>query len=358
MIFAIAKKNYLSKTFEAAMTIVNRDNLPSKFHPYLLGHPSCPSNQLKDEIDQICAGSLTPLKGDYISMAGRWVFKLQRGDGIATTPDTHIYRIRKAEKIRNYILQNHLESHLMVPKKFLYWHQVSQKFYVISEKVNLSPEVAEPESDEVEDIWKAGAVLGGGQCAALAEDKPKRALTAQQAKALAELSTMGYTDLSYNNLYFTTDGRIAIIDTEPQKRFLKKAVAKNIIPYLLIDKSSLLAQQAISGTAKLKLYCSEEAARLEVRKVESKHALWNIAKLISKIALLGLALYFATNAIVLLPIAAVIATSLKVAVIAIAAIKMTYLTLNALYILMLLGLSQKHLEGIKIIETMERQGQF
>ncbi|MBA2369674.1 MAG: hypothetical protein H0V82_11710 [Candidatus Protochlamydia sp.] len=264
------------------------DELPSKFHPYLLGHPSCASN-LKEEIDQLFQAPLTPLKGNYIFTAGRWIIKGKRSDGLCTTEDTHIYRISKAEKIRRYISENHLENHLVVPQKFLYWNNGDRKFYVICEKLNLSQEVAQPESSVIAAQYAGESQSAGGQCKALAEGFPQRSLTIEQAKALANISILGLTDLSYNNAFFTTDGKFALLDTEPQKRSLmKKTFSESHFGYWMGNKDSVKAQQTIAGIAKLKTYCRDEAARREIEKIENRHFLWNSAKIVGKIAMMSL----------------------------------------------------------------------
>ncbi len=216
------------------MSVINMSNLSPKFQPFLIGSPKCPA-KIKDEIDTIFQQPLTSLKSNYILDAGKWILKLGRTDGLHTTPDTHLYRVRKAEKIRTYIQQNNLEAHIAVPTKYLYWNTAQNQFYVVAEKMDLSSEVGMPTSGEVEANFKAGASFGG-QLQALANNAPKRSLTPPQAKALAELSVLGYTDLSYNNLYFTQDGKVAIIDTEPLKRSLKKMSKSSFFFFLFGDK--------------------------------------------------------------------------------------------------------------------------
>ena len=98
----------------------NVNNLHSKFHPYLLGHASCPANFKKD-IDKVFKQPLKVLKNNIFD-AGDWVLKLPRTVG-ATTHDANLYRVRKAEKIRSYICKYGLKDELIVPQKYLYWHQ-------------------------------------------------------------------------------------------------------------------------------------------------------------------------------------------------------------------------------------------
>ena len=333
------------------MTTVSIKNLPPKFQSFLIGSPTCPA-KIKDEIDTLFQQPLKPLK-DHIFDAGKWVLKLGRTDGLDTTPDTHLYRVRKAEKIRSYIHKNNLDAHIAVPRKYLYWNTTQEQFYVVAEKMNLSPEVPTPASLDMEAVFKEGASYGG-QMQALADNAPRRSLTSAQAKALAELSVLGYTDLSYNNLYFTQDGKVAIIDTEPLKRSLKKMVKSGFIFFLFGDKGSLLSQQSIAGIAKLKLYIDNPTALQAVQRVEKNHALWRIAQLITKISVVTLAIYFTPTITALIPIA-VVAMTLKVSFIAVAVLKNISLTFDALEVYRIWTFSCLGPQGVVHIATMEKR---
>lgn len=337
------------------MTNINIANLSHKFQPFLVGSPTCPA-KIKDEMDTIFEESLRPLKGNYIFDAGKWILKLERTDGSKTTPDTHLYRVRKAEKIRTYIQKNNLEAHIAVPKKYLYWNTSQNQFYVVAEKMDLSTEVATPASKDIEENWR-GAASYGGQVHALANKAPRRSLTTIQARTLAELSVLGYTDLSYNNLYFTKDGKVAVVDTEPQKRSLKKIVKSSFFFFLFGDKRSVLAQQSIAGIAKLKLYTDDPTALQAIEKVEKNHALWGMARLITKISLVTLAIYFTPTITALIPIA-IVATTLKVSFIAFAVLKNIFFALNLLSVYIVWNFSCNGLKGIRQILNMEAQSLF
>ena len=333
------------------MTTVDIKNLPPKFQSFLIGSPTCPA-KIKDEIDAIFQQPLKPLK-NYIFDAGKWVLKLGRTDEFATTPDTHLYRVRKAEKIRSYIHKNNLDAHIAVPRKYLYWNTTQKQFYVVAEKMNLSPEVPTPASLDIEAAFKEGGPSVGGQMQALANNAPKRSLTPAQAKALAELSVLGYTDLTYNNLYFTQDGKVAIIDTEPVKRSLKKMTKSSFLFFLLGDKRSLLSKQSIAGIAKLKLYIDNPTALQAVQRVEKNHALWSIAQLITKISIVTLVIYFTPTITTLIPIAAV-AMTLKVSFITVAVLKNISLTSDVLGMCAIWHLSCQGLQGACSIITLEK----
>lgn len=332
------------------MSAVTISNLSPKFQPYLIGSSTFPV--IKEQIDAIYKDR-QPLKGDYIYEAGKWILKFVRTDGLST-PDTHLYRVRKAEKIRTYIQQNNLGDHIVVPKKYLYWDATRNQFCVVAEKMNLSPEVATPASQEIEAGFKSCASELQGQCQALSEGKPRRSLTPTQAKALAELSVLGYTDLSYNNLYFTSDGKVAIIDTEPHKRSLKK-MRSSLFQSLFFDKGSLLTMQSIAGIAKLKLYTDNPAALQEIQKVEKNHVLWRIAQLITKISLVALAIYFTPTITARIPVAA-LAKALKISFIAIAVIKDLFLIFNVINVYGFWSWSHQGPQGVGIISNMEMKG--
>lgn len=308
------------------------ENLPNKFLPSLLGHESCPAT-FKNEIDEIFARSIEnapSIKSDYVWDAGKWVIKGDRtgAEAEAMRPDTNIYRVRKAEKIRNFIQENHLEEHVMVPRKYIYWDERSGKFYVIAEKADLSDEVATPQAN-ARDLLKLEGEIHGGQMEALTNNARERTLTPEQAEALAKLSFKGYTDLTYNNMFFTTDGRVAILDTEPIKRTIKKMFSESYyLTFLFQDTASLITQQAIAGTAKLKLSCSDPLALRAVEKVEKEHFLWNLAQLVGKIAVCVLVISAAALLLPHLAIPALAITALKVCFISLASIKLITLTFN------------------------------
>ncbi len=328
------------------MVIPNLGNLPSKFRPFLVGSPNCPTEQ---EIGEVFKGTLQDLKGGYIFSADKWILKCERKDQLQTTPDTHLYRLRKAEKIRTYIQQNKLEEHLKVPRKYIYWHKEESKFYLVDEKMELSDEVVTPASAEIEAIFKGEGAILGGQTQALASGALRRSLTRIQAKALAELSVLGYTDLSYNNLYFTKDQKVAIIDTEPQKRFLKKRCKSNFLYYFLGDKGVILSEQSIAGIAKLKL-CADSPEVLEViQKVEKNHVLWRSAVLVAKISLVTLALYFTSTKVR-------VSRSLKIGFIAFLVLKNLVLTLNLVGLYSIWVSSCQGVPGLRRIIGLEEKG--
>jgi len=177
-------------------------------------------------------------------------------------------------------------------------------------------------------------------------------VTPEQAKALAELSVLGYTDLTYKNMFFTTDGKIAIVDTEPVKRIIKKLFFLNPISVFLNDKDALLTAQSIAGIIKLKTVCSTLDAKQEVEKVEKNAAMWTLAKLVCKIAIACLALYFIPAAVI--PVSGLLATCIKVCLV----LKTINLTVRLLDISFLCHLSYRSnfIERLRLLDTMEAMG--
>jgi hypothetical protein len=136
------------------------DNLRPKFLPYLIGTENCKANQeTQNEIKTFFEKGANNFENSndqnkprsYIQILGPWIVKEKREDGILTTPDTHLYRIRKAEKIQRYITKHHLESLFAVPQKWLY-HDTN-KVVVLAKKLDLSNEVASFASDEIKQAF-------------------------------------------------------------------------------------------------------------------------------------------------------------------------------------------------------------
>lgn len=336
------------------MSILTFNNIPSKFSPFLIGSSSCQAD-IKNDIDAVFEKSpLKCMKSNYIIDAGKWVLKLPRTD-MPTAADSHIYRVRKAEKIRNYIQKNHLENDLVVPKKYLYWKESEQKFYTVAEKLDLSEEVVETASIEVENSFKQFSHIGGQIEVLASQNCKKRSLNPVQAKALAELSILGYTDLTYNNLYFTKDGKVAIIDTEPVKRLFKKAIKSSPIFYIFGNMSITKCQQALVGIAKLKVSINNPEALKAVEKVERNHALWNIALSITKIAFTSLCIYFAPTVTANIQIAAIekiVRVSFKI----FAIFKNVYFVLGLIGTCVIWKKSCSGLNGLNDIALMEMNG--
>lgn len=281
----------------------NLDNLKAKFYPFLLGHPLCqpPVVDLKEKIDLAFNNNEVEQLTEVLFTHDDWLLTKERTD-IVTTPDAHLYCVRKARKIKEYIDKNNIGNEVTIQQSFLYWHEIQNRFYVVAQKAVVDEEVAEPRPEAAEILRSQAVQALGGQVKAFNENKPQRALTVVQAKALAEFAKMGYYFLGYQNLYFTPDHKVTIFETEPVKRSLKKNFSSNSFNYWFKSKRALLTQQAIVGISRLKFYCSNPLALKEVEKIEKRHVLWNSAVLVGKIALVCLVTYGAAHAITLLGI--------------------------------------------------------
>nr|MBA3817158.1 hypothetical protein [Parachlamydiaceae bacterium] len=270
-------------------------DLPAKLQPFCLGHSKCSIKETnREELLQIFHNS-TEIKPNIFT-SDKWIFKSPRLE-ISQLPDTHLYRVLKAKKIRNYIQKNGLEEHIIVPQKFIIKNSSTSglcSYIVVSEKIKLSEEVIKP-TDLLEAEIKT-EVNQVGQAKAFLEGKPQKELSIQQAKALAQLAFLGYTDQTYNNVFLTTEGKVAVLDTEPMHRSWKKQerqfsnifkiwkdrkknnkpspfiihlIFNNLFGRFTYNKTNEFGRK-ISGTTYLKAYCSP-TAKIEVEKIEVAH---------------------------------------------------------------------------------------
>lgn len=335
----------------------NQENLPAKFHTHLLGHKKCVAPEgTKEAIDQIFdQNAKTNIKQGYVFLSndGDWYIKTVRKGSCLTTPDTHLYRVRKALKVNAYIERNGLQDSLVVPEKYLYWNDKTKEFVTVAPSLDLSDEVAAPVNKEVESKMKIAGLTEGGQAVVLYLDNPQRKITAKQAKALADLSFLGCTDWSYNNLFFDKQGRIAVIDTEPQKRAMTKYSYQGIMSFLFGNRSAWKLNNALAGTAKLKQVCGGEALK-EIEKVERKQVLWHTAKMVAKIAIVCMAIYAVPAAVALLALTGIAATVIKAAATTLLACKAICLVNGTLGTLIVWKFSS--VDGIPFIAQMEMAG--
>ena len=214
-------------------------------------------------------------------------------------PDMHLYRVRKAAKIQKYLVQASTDG-----------------YYVVASKLDLSDAVAPREGlrrfyGHNDDKARSGLGSEGffsGQCArAFAESgDPAReqALTVVQARTLAELSwNAGLTDLSYNNFFFTHDGRVALLDTEPLARSAKKSNASKVAHILLPgDKWLISAQQSLQGIMMLSttICAGSPQVRDAIQSVERKYFIQSLAAAVAKAAFGCFLFYIAPTAVSLL----------------------------------------------------------
>jgi hypothetical protein len=320
-------------------------DLNPKFYPYLIGRSECQApDNYQPKLKEIFSRELTPYsQRDYIFVEDDWFLKLPRRK-FPTTPDTHLYRVRKAEKIRRYIENRDLSEHFVVPKKYLYWH--FNQFYVVAEKLELSDEEATMKGTN----HNFSDPKRGEPCSA--SSTATRALSVAQATGLAELAIYtGLTDLSYNNCHFTPDGKIAIVDTEPLGRVVKEWAKRTFFE----DLQAIKALQVVGGMAKLKTYCSNPEALIAVQKIERRYALSNLARLVCKIAMASLALVIFPYIIGYAPFGLVATSSLKFLAVSIAALKTIYLINSTVELYDRWWLSTQKKAGLQIIYGKESE---
>jgi hypothetical protein len=258
------------------------DNLKEKFFPHLIGHEKCPiEDTKKQQIEEIfrdfdIQNHQFLENKNYIIDAGNWILKRARPK---LGHNTHLYRVRKAEKVRKYIQKNHLQDHFTVPEMWLYNHNGT--FFVVCEKLRLSNDIA-----RLSATWLKESLLDDPQSfqnftqiQALRNNAPERDLTPIQAHTLAELAFKAHlTDLSFGNLFFTPDHKVALIDFEPIKRTIKKEKLQGFDPLLHNIRSHLSLLQSLTGTAKLKTYTScNNGAMQQIESVERKYICWHLA---------------------------------------------------------------------------------
>ncbi len=265
--------------------------------------------------------------------------------------------MRKAQKIRKFITKNNLENHIDVPDQYIYWHSKSEQFYVVAKNMNLSGNVAKPSKNFEKELSLSREEGGreGKQTDAFRSNAPQVSLNVDQARGLAKLACLGYTDLSYDNLFFSQDGKVAIVDTAPVKRRMKKALKNSWIFFLFGSLHSLTTQQSIFGIAKLKLYVDNKDALKAVQKVETTHALWGIARLVATVAVLALAIYSVPIMTSNLPLA-LLAKTINVTFITWAFMKMMSSLLNVASISLIWSYSCQGTTGVKEIAYCEHTG--
>jgi len=350
--------------------------LPKNLQPFLLGSPQSKAPlDLKEKIDAVFAKGLQCLNTedrvmdgigllqsrDYVFDAGDWVLKSARTGNLGRTPeslqDLLIHRVTQIEMLRSFVTHNKLEEAFHLPQKYLYWNESQRQFYVVAEKLELSDEIAKPHA-EIEQLWRAEGFLLGGQLKKVGEGAQQRTITALQARSLAQMSFLGYSDLTYNNLFFDKEGKIAIIDSEPLKKIFYNNLNASWLKYVA-DRSGLVAQHGLIGTAKLKTYCPTPELLQEVEKVEKSHVLWYTAETITKLVLV--VIVFKVTAGVAIPFGSVAFVAIKVAAKTVLILKGTLLLTNGASVHYFWHLSHKshpNFAGLNKLSQIESTGRI
>jgi len=265
-------------------------NLPAKFTQHILSSTNQP--QVFQAVQRAFAEkSLKPLSSDkpYILQPEglNYLIKGQRSDGVGSAltqllnglgraDDVHIYRVRKAAKIQRLIERYGLQEHVEVPMKWLYWNADDQKWYVVSEKVELSDELPMLNSDYSNSVNQEKPQVESKLPADLKkvlydETCSRKAMTPGQVRALAIFAMeAAYTDTNLSNVNFTKNGKIAIIDTEPVKRPFFKLIKSNpLFKCGLFDFYPVKLQGLFLSTSMIRLSHMSPEAESALRNVEN-----------------------------------------------------------------------------------------
>lgn len=233
------------------------DGLKPKFHPYCIGHPAC-----KEPVAQKAWAAFQAWNADpsnklapfpaYITDIGDFLLETSRTRRPLPPTDTLLYSVRKAAKLRYYLTTYGLHSSIAVPKKFIL--KMQNQLIVMTEKIPLLPQ-------------------------------PKKNLHPIQAAHLTKLIFLVFIDpLDANNhLSFTPDGKVAIMDTTPIDRCIKKSLTSKLLGQLLFNDSLRLSRK-FCITAQLKTQCSY-MEKIAVEEVEKKEWQNGIKQSIASLAL-------------------------------------------------------------------------
>ncbi len=158
----------------------------------------------------------------------------------------------------------------------------------MSEKLDLSDDIVKV-SAAVKAALSATATvalrsLPGSRLGLLLGQAPAsvRPLSVEQIKGLAEMVFLGLSDLSYNNLFFTREGKLALIDTDPEARKEKKDLWKTLLFKIVGSKDDYRFNLKMQNLQQLKLLTTNEEAFQAIRDVEKKPMMIQAAKLIAK----------------------------------------------------------------------------
>lgn len=269
-------------------------SLPAKFQDRILtdtnSGPMVGQVTLKQKMDEI---SQKPIQGSaqpphpkdkpYIqfhpSLSGFVVKKEHPLEGL--TPDTLLYRVRKADKIRKLITKHGFSNLAVVPEKWLYHN--GREWVVVAQKLALFEGYTKTFffSQEDKKWYTFYRDSKGNFKTTLPVHAENYHVTARQGHALATLAfEAGLNDLGNNNVLFTKSGESAILDTEPIYRKVKKDL------YLKGFKRNIRNTAfAFSTTKQLKQTCTESDTINAIESVERYHYNKMLIKIIVKVAL-------------------------------------------------------------------------
>lgn len=243
--------------------------LPPKFHPYLLGSPSCIDSPagLLDSLAGLASfpSGIDPHQVDLSFRSGGELWRIRTfPQGESTDEDfsffqlaplwreknLHIYEPLLAKKIDAFIRKESLSHLFVLPPRFLY--QRGSTTYLISK------------------------IISPGS--------PARTPSREQVLALAEMTTLGLP--LADNLNLDDGGRVILSNCESPSREIENRLSR--IPTKVLVYSVRL-QKALSQTARLKAH--SPAYRREIELIEKKHILKRTTQIITQIACSLLVIY-------------------------------------------------------------------
>lgn len=322
------------------MAAITPANIKSKFYPSIINRADFEDQALKRRVEEAFAAAnlnktpLSPFKPYVYEVAGLegYVIKEDRTDqnGEHVSKDTNIYRVRKANKIQRIIDEYNLGQFIEVPQKYLYYHD--NKWLVIAKKLNLSNEPPQINRTFWEEIIPQmrddnGVITARKQRMRRGLTAEARAITSEQAKAITTIAfEAGLTDLTFENMYFSREGKIAIIDSEPIKRYFIKHVSSGWLA-IFSDKGLVKLTQGSLGLAKLRLSIDNQDVVNSINETENYYLTVSAVKSIAKIAFLVIASFYVT-AIPIAFVAVVLKYSIyaKISFIALQYISLIYVT--------------------------------
>lgn len=181
-------------------------SLPRKFDQYSLNKQPELNPALKNSLDNLSTGRYIlgpfatpngwrPIGGkghivEHASLPGYIIKGHKPVTEAGAYRDSNFYRLRKADRIRRSVAKHNLGDKVVVPQKYLYESRHGEKIIVV-QKLALTP------------------ITG--------------LFTLEEAKTLSHIAAdAGLSDAFKGNIMRNSDGKLAIIDTEPVYRVLKK----------------------------------------------------------------------------------------------------------------------------------------
>ncbi|MDN3507599.1 MAG: hypothetical protein P0S94_01615 [Simkaniaceae bacterium] len=342
------------------MTTLNLETIPAKFHPSVINRDDFADQELKEKVQAAFANrvprTLVDNAKDYVfRMPGLegYIVKSKRTDAVGQveTPDTHLYRVRKADKIQKLITKYGLGDHAQVPTKLLYFH--NGEWFIIAQELQLTDEVPKVNVEAfsgVVDQLRDLPSFHGRVTRGLTEQG--KSITPEQARALVIFAyEAGLTDLTNLNLYFTTEGKIGVIDTEPVKRYFVKLAAESWSGKLLNNKGIIKATQACVGLAKLRVNLHDQAAIEQINKTEHYYLTIVAIKVIAIAAICALAITFSPAIPLTFAVLSIkIAAYTKLSMLSLQVMNLAYVYFQAH--------NTKNCEGVGKLGMVEQQGQL